>query len=107
MPQYDCKGREIQAGDLLRVPHFRERRHRKQIYMHKLVCRGDRKLNISKHGEYLYAVDVVGIFAKGSLHLAEKCPLSVLTECEIIDGGTVEKDDFFWERKRHVQTEVT
>jgi hypothetical protein len=97
--QYDSTGREIKAGDLIKVPHFTAARRRK-IYMYKLICRTDDRLTITQDGEYLYAVDVTDIYRKGSLSKAHKCPLSVVGECEIIDGGTVDDDDLFWERKR-------
>ena len=32
----DSKGREIKAGDLLKVPHFTAARRRQKIYMYKL-----------------------------------------------------------------------
>ena len=98
--QYDIKGREIKAGDLLKVPHFTAARRRTRIYMYKLVCRADDRMTITKDGQYLYAVDVCDIYRKGSLNKAHKCPLSVVGDCEIIDGGTVDDDDLFWERKR-------
>jgi hypothetical protein len=97
--KYDSTGREIKAGDLIKVPHFTAARRRK-IYMYKLICRTDDRLTITQDGEYLYAVDVTDIYRKGSLGKAHKCPLSVVGECEIIDGGTVADDDLFWERKR-------
>jgi len=98
--QYDIKGREIKAGDLLKVPHFTAARRRTRIYMYKLVCRTDDRMTITKDGQYLYAVDVCDIYRKGSLDKAHKCLLSVVGECEIIDGGTVDDNDLFWERKR-------
>lgn len=97
---YDTKGREIKAGDLLKVPHFTAARRRTRVFMHKLVCRVDDSLTIAKDGQHLYAVDVCDIYRTGSLDKAHKCPLSVVGECEIIDGGTVQDDDLFWERKR-------
>lgn len=97
--QEDIKGREIKAGDLLKVPHFIAARRRTRIYMYKLVCRTDDRLEITKDGQHLYAVDVCDIYRKGSLSKAHKCPLSVIGECEIIDGGTVWDGDLFWERK--------
>ena len=96
--QYDSTGREIKAGDIIKVPHFTAARRRK-IFMYKLVCRVNDRLMITKDGEYTYAVDVSDIFRKGSLDKAHKCLLSVIDDCEIIDGGTVDDDDLFWERK--------
>lgn len=98
--QLDIKGREIKAGDLVKVLHFVAARRRKRIYMHKLVVRVDEKLNITPDGKLLYAVGVVDIYRKGSLDKAHKCPLDWLGECEIIDGGTVDGNDLFWERQR-------
>lgn len=98
--QCDIKGREIKAGDLLKIPHFTAALRRKKVYMYKLVCRVDDNLAITKDGKYLYAVDACDIFSKGSLDKAHKCPLSVIDDCEIIDGGTVDGNDLFWERKR-------
>lgn len=40
---------------------------------------------------FLYAVNVVDIWRKGSLQNAHKCPLSVVGECEIIDSGVKPK----------------
>lgn len=97
---YDIKGREIKAGDLVKVPHFRAARRRQMIYMYKLICRVDKQRLVTPDGEYLFAVDVTGIYLNGSLQDAHKCPVSVLGDCEIIDGGTVGNDDLFWERKR-------
>lgn len=96
---YDSTGREIKAGDLIKVPHFTAARRRK-IFMYKLICRTDDRLTITEDGEYLYAVGVTDIYRTGSLDKAHKCPLSVVGECEIIDGGTVDNNDLFWERKR-------
>ena len=97
--QRHCTGREIKAGDLIKVPHFTARRRRK-IYLYKLICRGDSALNITKDGQYLFAVSVDDIYRKESLAEAHKCPLSVIGDCEIIDGGTAEDNDLFWERDR-------
>jgi hypothetical protein len=95
----DKHGREIKAGDLLRIPHFTAR-NRKRIYMHKLVVRVNDDLVVDKGGRHLYAVDVCDIYRQNSLGRAHKCPLSVVGECEIIDGGTVDDNDLYWERKR-------
>jgi hypothetical protein len=95
----DKHGREIKAGDLLKIPHFTAKNGRR-IYMHKLVVRVDDNLCIAKNGKHLYAVDVCDIYRNGLLSKAHKCPLSVVGECEIIDGGTVDDDDLYWERKR-------
>ena len=98
----DKYGREIKAGDLLKIPHFTAR-NRKRIYMYKLVVRVDDNFCIAMTGNYLYAVDVCDIYRKGLLSKAHKCPLSVVGECEIIDGGTVDEDDLFWERERETK----
>ncbi len=95
----DKYGREIKAGDLLKIPHFTAR-NRKRIYMHRLVIRVDDDFCVTKNGEHLYVVCVCDIYRKGSLDKAFKCPLSVVGECEIIDGGTVDENDLYWERKR-------
>ena len=100
MIHYDSKGREIKAGDLLKVPHFTAARRRTRVFMHKLVVNVDEVMNITKDGKYLYAVDVTDIYRTGSLDSASKCPLSVIHDCEIIDGGTVQGNDLFWERPR-------
>ena len=95
----DSKGREIKAGDLLKIPHFTAARYRKKIYMYRLVVRVDDDLCVNKTGNHLYAVDVSDIYRRGSLEKAFKSPLSVVGECEIIDGGTVDDNDLYWERK--------
>lgn len=95
----DKTGREIIAGDLLKVPHFTAYNKRK-IYMYKLVVRVNEMLQLKLDGEHLYAVDVVDIARKGSLDRAHKCPLSVVGECEIIDDAGSGSDVSFWERKR-------
>lgn len=96
----DSKGREIKAGDLLKIPHFTAKKNRKRIYMYRLVVRVDDDFQVTKTGSHLYAVCVCDIYRRGSLEKAFKSPLSVVGECEIIDGGTVHDDDLYWERKR-------
>jgi hypothetical protein len=91
--QLDIKGREIKPGDLIRVPHFRARLRRQLIYMYKLV---DMRTILNR--TRLYAVDVGDIYNQGSIEAAHKCPLSVIDKCEIIDGGSVDGKDLFWER---------
>ena len=98
--QIDIHGRELKAGDLLKIYHFTARSRRRKVYMYKLVCRVNERLQIDKNGCHLYLVDVVDIHRTGSLSKAHKCPLSAVGECEIIDGGTVYDGDLFWERKR-------
>ena len=95
----DINGREIKAGDLLRVYHFTAR-NRKHVYMHKLVVRVNDDLIVDRGGRHLYAVDVCDIYRQSSLRWASKCLLLVVGECEIIDGGTVDDGDLYWERKR-------
>jgi len=99
MQFFDKTGREIKAGDLLKVPHFTAYNKRK-IFMYKLVVRVDDMLQVKPHGDYLYAVDVVDIARQVSLQRAHKCPLSVVGECEIIDDAGSGSDVSFWERKR-------
>lgn len=99
MSKRDDSGREIQAGDLLRVYHFTARNQRK-IYMHKLVFPVNENLELDAGGQYLYAVDVCDIQRKGSIREASKCSVSVIDSCEIIDGGTVKNDDLWWERRQ-------
>lgn len=94
----DSKGREIKAGDLLKIPHFTAARRRTKVFMYKLVVNVDEHLEINPFGKYLYAVDVTDIYRSGSLYSASKCPLSVINDCEVIDGGTVDGNDLFWER---------
>lgn len=93
----DRHGREIKAGDIIRIPHFRAIR-RRMIYMYKLVVRVDDDLKISESGHYLYAVDIADIWKKRSLDKASKCRLSVHDDCEIIGCGS-NLDDLWWERK--------
>lgn len=101
--QLDIKGREIKAGDVLKVYHFTAARRRTKVYLYTLVCRSDDRLHITPDGKYLYAVDVADIYRKGSLDKAHKCLLSVLGECEIVEGGTVDGNDLHWERECHDQ----
>jgi len=96
--QLDSNGREIKAGDLLKIPHFRAARRRRKVYMYKLVVRVTSDRIIHKDGAYLYAVDVGDIHDSGSLEKAHRCTLSCCEECEIIDGGSVDGNDLFWER---------
>ena len=97
MLQRDCHGREIKAGDLIKVPHFIAQRRRK-VFMYKLIVRVDDRLRVSESGNELYAVCVVDIAKQSSLDKAHKCRLSVIGDCEIIDGGTVQHNDLFWTR---------
>lgn len=96
----DIKGREIKAGDLLKVYHFTAARRRNKVYMYKLVCGVDDRMTITKDGRHLYAVDVCDIYRKVSLDKAHKYQLEAVSECEIVGGGSVEGGDLFWERER-------
>ena len=98
--QTDIHGREIKAGDLLKIYHYTAARRRRKIYVYRLVCRVNKKKQIDKNGSELYIVAVADIYHSGSLNKAYKVPLSFVKECEIIDGGTVHDGDLFWERKR-------
>lgn len=98
-PITDKNGREIKAGDLLKVFHFIAARRRQRIYMYKLVMEVDNDLKLTKGGEYLYAVDISDAYRFG-FDRAHKCCLSVIIECEIINGSKEGVGDLFWERPR-------
>lgn len=82
----DINGREVQPGDLIRVPHYRDRRTKRQCFIHKLVVLVDKDFCMTSDGKYLYCVDVLDIWDSGSLQKAFKCSLDCIDEFEIIDG---------------------
>lgn len=89
----DKNGREIRHGDLLRVLHY-VGANRRNVYMYKLVVRGESGLNL---------VDVCGIAQHGVA--AHRCSLGSVgsSECEIIDGLLEETKNAFecwYERPR-------
>lgn len=98
-PIRDKTGREIKAGDLLKVTHFTAY-NRRTVYMYKLVVRVDHARNVTPNGDRLYAVDVIDIARRGTLERAFMCMLECVGECEIIDSDTSVSDECFWERKR-------
>ncbi len=94
-PQTDDHGREIRAGDLLKVFHFTAAPHRRAIFMHKLVFPLRDLRPDAEHGEVLYVVEACEIQSHRVLSKLSRCPLSVISSCEIIDG-----QDYWWERPR-------
>lgn len=99
-PYYDIEGRLIQAGDLLKIFHFRAYLRRRKVYMYKLVFAVDDNRKLNKDGKYLYAVDVGDIWKEG-LDKAHKCPLYMLGgNCEIIDEADFGENICFWEREK-------
>ena len=98
LPCFDKTGRRVQPGDLLKVFHFRAAHRRRKIYMHKLVFSMNGNSCIDRGGEYLAAVDVCDIWTQGSPQDAHFCPVAVLDEFEIVEGGSVDGNDLFWER---------
>lgn len=83
---HDIRGREVKAGDLIRIPHYVDRRTKRKCYMYKLVVGITSDRIISEHGDLVACVDVTDIWEKKSLDKAHQCPLSVCEEFEIIDG---------------------
>ncbi len=98
---FDKTGREIKAGDLLKVPHFTAYNRRK-IFMYKLVMKVNAMRQLSCDGEHLYAVDVADIARQRSLDRAHKCTMCAVGECEIIGDAGSGSDLSFWERPRGV-----
>lgn len=94
-PQTDDHGREIRPGDLLKVPHFTTASHGRMIFMHKLVCRLRDLRPDAQHDDTLYVIDPCEICICKVLADQHRCPLSVISSCEIIDG-----EDFWWERPK-------
>ena len=100
MTYYDKHGREIKAGDVLKVYHFTAAL-RRQIFMYKLVMAGDAQRQLTPDGEYLYGIDCREVAEGVSPHDAHKYLIREdQLHSEIIDGGTVHGNDLWWERPR-------
>ena len=102
----DVNGREVMAGDLIRVPHYRDRSTRRKCFMHKLVARCDDKFRLQGDGDYMIAIDVGDIWRAMSVEQAHSCRVDVLGEFEIIDGlARKQADETFqtwYERPKHL-----
>ena len=92
----DKYGRQVQAGDVIKVFHYTDRVHGKHIFMYKLVIETDCHLNLNKNGDFLSAVDIGEIWKFG-LDKAHKCNMICLhsEEYEIVDG-----EGYWYERPR-------
>ena len=98
----DKKGREIMAGDILRVFHFRYYQRRETVYMYKVVMRVNNQLELDPTGEHLYAVCIEDLARHCVTKDAHKCRLDVMDpqDVEIVAGGRVTDGTWFLERPR-------
>jgi len=107
MPLRDKHGRDIRAGDLIRVYHYKDGRTGRKCYMHKLVARCDDKYRLRGDGEFMIAIDVTDIWRAMSVEHAHSCRVDVLGVVEIIDGLARKQDDgtlqTWHERPKHVE----
>jgi len=93
----DMHGREVKAGDLIRVNHYIDARTGRKCYIHKLIVLADDDSQIVENGKHLYAVDVIDIACRGSLDKAFKCRLDVCNPAgfEIIDGPMIGRETWY------------
>jgi len=87
-PCSDRNGREIMPGDLIRVFHYKDARTKRLVYMHKLVVLCDEKMSEDASGNWICAIDMLGIYRHGlsaaHRYLLEPGDCGEVTE--IIDG---------------------
>lgn len=102
----DKTGREIKAGDILKVYPYRDGgRGRRYCYMYKLVFEANDKGRLEHGGPHLYGVDILCIHKSGIVDARKYLLRGHQEGAEIIDGHAEDMPNagikLWYEREKH------